>query len=226
MLRNRWTDTEITSLKDNFKNLSFNDLAIKLSPHTVSSIKDKAVQLRLSKEYFLGWGADKKIKFIDDYSSMSTEKLIKTYPELDGRSDMSIYQIAKRASKDMYGRSIKRKLRTKFRPKYDAVRHLYSKYKGSAKERGYEFLLSEEEFRSLVIKNCNYCDRTPQQRSTYKDSIHYVNGVDRVNCEEGYYLSNCVPCCKHCNRAKMMHTVDQFKEHITSIYNFFVMGRN
>lgn len=63
----------------------------------------------------------------------------------------------------------------------------------TAKERNIAFELSKEQFQDLVLKPCFYCN-------SYNSSE--VIGIDRVNSNKNYTLSNCVPCCKICNFMK------------------------
>lgn len=75
-------------------------------------------------------------------------------------------------------------------------------------------LLTREEFIKWAIdnKHCNYCN------IEFKES---GSGVDRVDSSRDYELRNIVTCCKKCNHAKNALTVDEFKEHITRVYEHF-----
>ena len=77
----------------------------------------------------------------------------------------------------------------------------YINYKKSAKDRGYEFNLTLEEFTSLINKDCQYCG---------KEGF----GVDRFDNSKGYTSDNCVPCCTMCNKVKSTHDYDDLMEHI------------
>lgn len=69
----------------------------------------------------------------------------------------------------------------------------YSMYIHNALQRGKTFPLQFDAFCNLCTKPCYYCD-------------HYVkgevNGVDRINNDIDYELSNCVSCCEKCNLMK------------------------
>ena len=97
---------------------------------------------------------------------------------------------------------------------------LYS-YKQTAVDRGHTFMLSKEEFKSLTKQNCHYCGIEPKQVSTdpswFGDYVY--NGIDRLDSNIGYNLSNVVACCKTCNYAKRQMTIDEFKEWILKVYN-------
>ena len=83
--------------------------------------------------------------------------------------------------------------------------YTYRQYKKNARDRGYEFKITEEQFRAITQQNCFYCDCPPRyikkKCPTYNGS-HYANGIDRIDNTKGYILDNCVPCCKICNNAK------------------------
>jgi 5-methylcytosine-specific restriction endonuclease McrA len=66
----------------------------------------------------------------------------------------------------------------------------FNHYRQGAKTRKLPFDLTFESFISLTGQDCYYCGMPP------------YNGIDRINNEAGYTLTNCVPCCWDCNRAK------------------------
>lgn len=86
----------------------------------------------------------------------------------------------------------------------------------SAKKRGFEYNLTNDEFRTITSSNCHYCGAKPNnecKNGAKGDSGTYVyNGIDRVNPEKGYILDNCVPCCKTCNWAKGTKSIKEFNE--------------
>lgn len=101
-----------------------------------------------------------------------------------------------------------------------AMNRTYSNYRSNAKNRGYEFKLSKDEFFKLVSKECNYCGSKPSNKTVSKyDTGDFVfNGIDRVNNNMGYEYNNCVPCCKICNIAKHNMTNKQFLEWVEKVY--------
>lgn len=118
--------------------------------------------------------------------------------------------------KEVRGRSIKDntskncgckkgiKLRNKQRkPGTDSALYaVYSQYKRKAKYHNQIFELNLEQFKELTSKNCYYCDSEPHNRVQKHKYIYYYNGLDRVNNEKGYELTNIVACCEHCNTLK------------------------
>jgi len=43
-------------------------------------------------------------------------------------------------------------------------------------------------------------------------------GIDRMNNEVGYIITNVVPCCKICNWCKSNLTIQEFREWINKVY--------
>lgn len=86
--------------------------------------------------------------------------------------------------------------------------------------RGKKTSLTQDQFKTLVTSNCQYCGKKPMLDPKDRNmSTKDLNGVDRVDSSIGYLIDNCVPCCKYCNYAKNDMTVEEFKAHITAIYN-------
>ena len=105
---------------------------------------------------------------------------------------------------------------------------LYNSYKIKAKERGYTFCLSRNDFKKLTKQNCYYCGAKPNQKNRipqyYGDYIY--NGVDRINNDKGYELDNVVSCCGMCNRMKNKYSYNEFLEHIQKISSYYKIKQN
>lgn len=71
-------------------------------------------------------------------------------------------------------------------------------YVAGAKTRGYEWNLTDGQFRDLYTGDCYYCGE------------ENANGIDRVDNQLGYSPENCESCCKFCNRAKMDESMETF----------------
>jgi len=106
---------------------------------------------------------------------------------------------------------------------------LFYSYKKGAIDRGLLFDLDKTSFKNLINKNCFYCNKIPSSVYQIKNSktgqiragIPLIyNGIDRVDNEKGYTLTNCVPCCETCNRMKTNHDYDFFVKQIIKIYKF------
>lgn len=104
------------------------------------------------------------------------------------------------------------------------IRSVFNGYK---RDRGYEFKLTMEQVEQLIKQNCHYCGSEPKNIKTIRLKTHTkvlrYNGIDRMNNDVGYVLSNVVPCCRNCNIAKHTYSVEFFKELITNIYYNFVL---
>jgi len=121
-------------------------------------------------------------------------------------------------------RLIQYNVENKTKVSYNSFSDVYKSYKRGAKQRGLEFKLTKEEFLELATGNCNYCGSFPnkfrKKRNINKGDIpeFYHNGVDRVDNEIGYYMSNCVSCCTNCNRMKRSLPLSEFVLHVRKIY--------
>jgi len=79
-------------------------------------------------------------------------------------------------------------------------RSLYNKYiKLCAEKRAYSFKIEFNDFCFLVQQRCYYCGAEPN--TVCGDSLY--NGLDRVENDVGYELTNVVSCCRGCNTSKM-----------------------
>jgi len=82
---------------------------------------------------------------------------------------------------------------------YQTIKGKYSTYKKGAKERGYSFDLSKDEFKLFWQKDCSYCG----------SPINTI-GLDRIDSSIGYQIDNIVSCCYMCNRMKLDHTKEEW----------------
>lgn len=82
---------------------------------------------------------------------------------------------------------------------------LFRSYRDRAKHKGFSFSIDKDIFFTLVALNCYYCNFPPKNTYRYKSSDKepfLYSGLDRIDNEIGYELSNCVPCCRVCNYVK------------------------
>lgn len=109
-------------------------------------------------------------------------------------------------------------------------------YVQKARGRGLSFLLTLEQFTILIFQDCFYCGSKPSNRynvfiskaGKYRNGIKSwmdagwieVNGVDRVDNNIGYEISNVVTCCKTCNFAKRNLSQSEFYSWINQLVNF------
>lgn len=87
----------------------------------------------------------------------------------------------------------------------NSLSYRYSKYKQSAKTRGYEFSLTVDEFKLLLADKCHYCGTGGKV------------GVDRIDNSIGYVFKNCVPCCWECNKFKGGINKEKFESMVHKI---------
>jgi hypothetical protein len=89
--------------------------------------------------------------------------------------------------------------------------------KADAKERGLAFEISLPFFIEVSALPCQYCKRVETNEAVTRGGNLRYNGLDRVDNKIGYIESNCVPCCKVCNRAKSGMTVEAFYDWIDAL---------
>jgi len=84
----------------------------------------------------------------------------------------------------------------------------YGKYKRSAKERGYKFELSLNQFSEILFSSsvkCFYCGSKTKL------------GLDRVNNKIGYCITNIVSACWSCNKLKGIMSKDLYIQLCVSV---------
>jgi len=100
--------------------------------------------------------------------------------------------------------------------KKPAYQKLYTNYRSKCEREGIRFTLSKADFADLCSEDCYYCGARP---SRMKSVDGVANGIDRVYPNVGYVKSNCVPCCRECNRGKSDAAPSEFVERAIRIAN-------
>ncbi len=118
-------------------------------------------------------------------------------------------------SGDIKSCSCSKKRKPRLSKEKSTFNSLYSAYKRKAKKREIFFDLSMDDFLKLVKSNCDYCNEIPLQKHS---KFFLYNGIDRVNNKKGYITSNCVACCKRCNRAKDIMDTKEFFHWVRKVY--------
>jgi len=100
-----------------------------------------------------------------------------------------------------------------------ALNKLYADYQRNAKGRGVPFLLSREQFAELVVRPCTVCGTVKDKVRRRNSHTFEYTGLDRVVNEEGYAVSNVVPCCTRCNWAKGAESQEHFRAWLYRAYH-------
>lgn len=90
---------------------------------------------------------------------------------------------------------------------------LLSRYKCSARKRGYGWYLTDADVKEITSSNCAYCGSPPQK--TKREGV--VNGIDREDNDIGYTYENCKPCCRVCNWMKGAMPMKVFAGYVNRI---------
>ena len=96
-----------------------------------------------------------------------------------------------------------------------AMCYLYATYRTNAHSRNLIFELSKEQCFTLFQEPCAYCG---ELTSNKREGFLY-NGIDRVDNNMGYLWSNCVPCCRSCNRMKNSSSLSDLLSWVALIKN-------
>lgn len=87
----------------------------------------------------------------------------------------------------------------------------YSAYQKRALRKQLDFLLTKPDFDIIIQNDCYICGK--------KTIDGHINGVDRINNNEGYTLNNVKSCCGECNFMKKSYELDKFMDKLNKIYN-------
>jgi hypothetical protein len=99
-------------------------------------------------------------------------------------------------------------------PFYKHGNNRFCEYRYNSQKRGIEFHLSIEEFENIVKQECYYCGGY----STDTNENSRGNGIDRMDSNKPYEISNCVPCCATCNFIKNNMPYSNFIKYIRRLY--------
>lgn len=101
-----------------------------------------------------------------------------------------------------------------------AMRQVIARYRARAKERGYEWNVTEKEFYELSQQPCHYCGVPPSNVYSRSDSNgdFIYNSLDRKDSLGGYVLENIVPCCRLCNTKKSNTAYGEFLAWVRQVY--------
>jgi hypothetical protein len=105
-----------------------------------------------------------------------------------------------------YRKANKQRLAEAAKEYYRTPERRYAAYKATAKERCLPFNISLQEFKTFWQKPCHYCG----------SDIETI-GIDRIDNNIGYEISNLRSCCSWCNTMKLDHPEEAFLKHICKI---------
>lgn len=115
----------------------------------------------------------------------------------------------RKKSKDGHGSICKECLKIRSLEYECSPKRRFSKYKRGAKKRNLFWNLTYEEFMIFWKRPCSKCG----------DQIDTI-GLDRINNNIGYILSNIESCCYTCNMAKHNRTNEDFIKHCHKVSDF------
>ena len=110
------------------------------------------------------------------------------------------------------------------KPNGESVLHtFYLSCKNAAKKRKIDFKLTEKEYDEITKSNCTYCGIEPKlKRKNKKDHAQRaMNGVDRIDSNQGYTTKNSTACCKKCNLMKHESSIEEWKEQMIRVLSYY-----
>lgn len=94
-----------------------------------------------------------------------------------------------------------------------AFRQLLANYKHHAKQRGFVWELTDEQFKGITSSPCYYTEHIPSSEiKAMSGEVYIYNGVDRLDNAKGYTTENSVPCCGEVNMMKKALSKEHFIE--------------
>jgi hypothetical protein len=85
-----------------------------------------------------------------------------------------------------------------------------STYESSASSKDKGFLITNDEFDTIIAQDCYLCGKS--------NSNTHTNGIDRYDNDKGYEMPNCRSCCGECNYMKRAYKHDEVIEQFKLIY--------
>ena len=105
---------------------------------------------------------------------------------------------------------------------FSTVTRIFANYKDRAQKKYMEFSLTREQFEKLIFNSCHYCGRFGTQSCYLGDNHNELvyNGIDRMDSNKGYTISNCVTCCKTCNYGKRDLDFKEWLEYLSALTDY------
>jgi predicted SprT family Zn-dependent metalloprotease len=93
-----------------------------------------------------------------------------------------------------------------------AIDYIIIAYKRSALQHGRAWALTREQVVVLIAATCHYCGMPPATVKPTRQGPFLWNGIDRLHNDQGYTPENSVTCCRTCNVAKNIMSIEVFAQ--------------
>lgn len=90
--------------------------------------------------------------------------------------------------------------------------------KRNSKNNKHKLLLNPAQIAELIFNKCNYCGAAPNKKCRNYNILY--NGIDRIDSAGNYEETNTVTCCKICNFAKNVLSLNEFYDWLDKIAKF------
>jgi len=77
---------------------------------------------------------------------------------------------------------------------------------------GKNLVLTREQVGALITATCHYCGTPPATVKPTSQGPFLWNGIDRLHNDQGYTPENSVTCCRACNVAKNIMSIEAFAQ--------------
>jgi hypothetical protein len=234
----QWTTKEVDILINHYQTKTNRELALLLPNKTRAAIRGKAERLCLSKSLGIDYTNKRIGSLVFEYRLSSKEQrgvLWRAKCDCGRQIDIVSSRVQNQKHPSC---GCMRPVAFSKNPKLRTLENRLRMYKQRAKRDCIGWSLTDEEFFDIIQQNCSYCGQSPDNEiNAYKTSRHEqvrshaaqqqhkrgaikVNGVDRINSMLGYFVMNCVPCCRYCNYAKRERSHDDFMQWINRLIEF------
>jgi hypothetical protein len=86
----------------------------------------------------------------------------------------------------------------------------YYRYNSRALEKQLDFTITKEDYENIIQKDCFLCGK--------KNNENHINGIDRLDSNNGYVIDNINACCSECNFMKRDYDYNVFISKLVEIY--------
>ena len=93
----------------------------------------------------------------------------------------------------------------------------YSKYKYRARKKGLAFDITKERYNKMIQSPCYICGKEGNHK--------HNNGIDRIDNQQGYTITNIQACCSECNYMKRDYDMNDWIGKMSKIYYNKIQGK-